>query len=126
MMLASNIRKIRELRNFTQEYVAFELHLSQASYSKLENGRTKISVNRLLQLAAILSVSLDDMVNFDEKALLAGSARSSAGGEESRQSIPLPSAAEMLAATVQRLEQENSYLKKMVGHSVNPAKKSMA
>ena len=34
-----NIRKIRELKGLSQEYMASQLSLSQRAYSKLESGK---------------------------------------------------------------------------------------
>ena len=34
------IKQIRELKNFTQEYVATKLNLSIRAYSKIETGET--------------------------------------------------------------------------------------
>ncbi len=52
--VAENIRKIREYRNYTQEYLAAKLCISQNAYSKIELGYTKITVDRLLHIAEIL------------------------------------------------------------------------
>lgn len=52
--IAANIRKIREYRNYTQEYLAFKLNISQNAYSKIELGYTKITVDRLFHIADIL------------------------------------------------------------------------
>ncbi|HVV55784.1 MAG TPA: helix-turn-helix transcriptional regulator [Mucilaginibacter sp.] len=53
-LVAENIRKIREYRNYTQEYLAAKLHISQNAYSKIELGYTKITVDRLFDIADIL------------------------------------------------------------------------
>ncbi|MDR3694839.1 helix-turn-helix transcriptional regulator [Mucilaginibacter sp.] len=34
--IVSNIRKIREFRNYTQDYLAAKLQISQNAYSKIE------------------------------------------------------------------------------------------
>ncbi|MGN6638721.1 MAG: helix-turn-helix domain-containing protein [Mucilaginibacter sp.] len=52
--LASNIRKAREYRNYTQEYLAYKLRISQNAYSKIELGHTKLTVDRLFQIAEVL------------------------------------------------------------------------
>ena len=51
------IRKTREIKDYSQEYVAEKLGISQTAYSKLENGQTNISVKRLIKLAEILEIS---------------------------------------------------------------------
>ncbi len=52
--VAANIRKTREHRNYTQEYLAAKLRISQNAYSKIELGYTRITVERLLHIAEIL------------------------------------------------------------------------
>ncbi|MDO4782536.1 MAG: helix-turn-helix transcriptional regulator [Capnocytophaga felis] len=58
-----NIRKIREQKGFSQEYIANELNISQASYARLENEDTKITVERLYQIAKILDTEITDFFN---------------------------------------------------------------
>ena len=36
--IAKNIRKYREIKGYSQEYVAHQLNINQASYAKLENN----------------------------------------------------------------------------------------
>jgi len=38
--VAKNIRKIRELKNYKQEFIANELNISVRGYSKIENEET--------------------------------------------------------------------------------------
>jgi transcriptional regulator with XRE-family HTH domain len=45
------IKQIRELKNFTQEYVAQKLGLSTRAYSKIETGETQLTINRFLTIA---------------------------------------------------------------------------
>jgi transcriptional regulator with XRE-family HTH domain len=56
--VAGNIRKIREFRNYTQEYLAAKLHISQNAYSKLELGYCNITLGRLISIAEILEVDI--------------------------------------------------------------------
>ena len=61
--VAANIRKIREYRNYTQEYLAAKLKISQNAYSKIELGYTKITIERLFRIADILEVNSIDILN---------------------------------------------------------------
>lgn len=54
--VASNIRRVREYRNYTQDYVARKIGISQNAYSKLELGSHKLSLERLFQIADVLDV----------------------------------------------------------------------
>jgi len=68
--VASNIRKIREYRNYTQEYLAAKLRISQNAYSKIELGHTKITVDRLFRIADILEVDPVAVLNIDDSDFL--------------------------------------------------------
>jgi len=68
--VAANIRKIREHRNYTQEYLAAKLRISQNAYSKIELGYTKITVERLFQIAEILESDPVDIITNDEAQIL--------------------------------------------------------
>jgi len=68
--IVANIRKIRELRNYTQDYLAAKLHISQNAYSKIELGYSSITLTRLIQIAEILEVDLVDLINTDGDDLM--------------------------------------------------------
>jgi transcriptional regulator with XRE-family HTH domain len=63
--VVSNIRKIREFRNYTQDYLAAKLQISQNAYSKIELGYSSITLTRLISIAEILEVNLLDIINSD-------------------------------------------------------------
>ncbi len=62
-MYGEKIRMIRELRDFSQEYVADQLGIKQNSYSKIENNQSKLTVDMLQKLAKVLDVSPMDIMN---------------------------------------------------------------
>lgn len=64
--VAVNIRKVRESKDYTQDYLAVKLAISQNAYSKIELGYTKITVERLFQIAQILEVNPVDLLSFGE------------------------------------------------------------
>ncbi len=65
--IAANIRHKREQKNYTQEYLAFKLNISQNAYSKIELGYTKITVERLFQIAGILELDIIELIVPDRK-----------------------------------------------------------
>ena len=71
MELHDKIKLIRLSKNLTQVYLAEELGIDAANYSRLERGETKISTERLLQIAGILniesSILLEKTENFGWK-----------------------------------------------------------
>ena len=60
--IAANIRHKREYRNYTQEYLALKLSISQNAYSKIELGYTKITVERLFQIADVLEFDVVELI----------------------------------------------------------------
>ena len=61
--IAANIRNKREYRNYTQEYLAAKLDISQNAYSKIELGYTKITVERLFQIAEVLAFEVTELID---------------------------------------------------------------
>lgn len=60
-----NIRKMRESKGFSQDYMANVLEISQASYARLENEETKITVERLYKVAEVLEKNIIDFFDAD-------------------------------------------------------------
>lgn len=68
-MLGRKIKKLRELKNFTQEYMATNLQISQNTYSRIENENVKISTDRLKEIASILEVPSEYLISEDRPLL---------------------------------------------------------
>ena len=68
MHVGEKIRKFRELRGYSQEYVASQLGMVQTNYSKIERGEApNLTVNRLEDIAKVLEVDAGSILSFDEK-----------------------------------------------------------
>jgi len=63
--IKNKIKNIRELKNYTQEYMAERLGVTQAGYSKIEKGKTSLSYEKLVDIGRILDVSVEDIISFD-------------------------------------------------------------
>lgn len=63
----TKIKQIRELKNITQDFIAKQLEISTRAYSKIENGETQLTINRLNEISAILKVDPMEVLGFDEK-----------------------------------------------------------
>ncbi|MGV3656910.1 MAG: helix-turn-helix domain-containing protein [Chitinophagaceae bacterium] len=59
------IKRYRELKNFSQKYVAAQMGISQNAYSKIENNITQLTVHHVKQLSKILEVPVTDLLNDD-------------------------------------------------------------
>lgn len=61
------IRKKRKELNYSQEYIASLLNISQSSYNKIENGTTELTVNTLYDIAQILEFDIDELINLKKR-----------------------------------------------------------
>lgn len=61
------LKQLRELKNYTQEYMAQQLGLSTRAYSKIETGETQLTINRLNEIASILGVDPIEALGFDHQ-----------------------------------------------------------
>ncbi|MBC7912908.1 MAG: helix-turn-helix transcriptional regulator [Pyrinomonadaceae bacterium] len=61
-MLGKKIRLLRLEREYSQSYMAYRLQISQKSFSKIENGKTALTVKRLYDISNILEVSIEQLV----------------------------------------------------------------
>ncbi len=60
-----NIKKIRELKNITREFLAGELGMSTSGYGKIERGEVDLNISKLFKIAKILDVSVSFIFKFD-------------------------------------------------------------
>ena len=62
--IGANIARCRKAKHMTQEALAEQLHISFQAVSKWENGQNTPDVATLMQIAAIMGVSLDALAGF--------------------------------------------------------------
>lgn len=55
--IISRIRTLREMKGFSQEYMAEKMNISQKTYSRLESGKTKLDCERLKKISTLLETS---------------------------------------------------------------------
>lgn len=59
----SRIRKLREDKDLTQEYMAQLLHVNQRTYSRYETGEHAIPLEQLCRIADFHNVSVDYLLD---------------------------------------------------------------
>lgn len=64
--VGQKIKKLRELRNYTQEHIAKGVGISQQHYSSLELGQYEISIQQLYKIADLLEVTPSAILDFDD------------------------------------------------------------
>ncbi|HAS38972.1 MAG TPA: XRE family transcriptional regulator [Microscillaceae bacterium] len=70
MKIGEKVKKLRELRNYTQEYMAEQLGMTQQNYSLIENDEDEdISLKRLKKIAETLEMGLMDLLAFEDRQI---------------------------------------------------------
>lgn len=62
-MIGQNIRKIRKAQGLSQEELAEHINISTTHMSHIETGNTKLSLPVLVDIATVLAVRTDDLLN---------------------------------------------------------------
>jgi transcriptional regulator with XRE-family HTH domain len=116
MSIGIKVRKLRELKNVTQEYMSQQLGISQNAYSKLEREETDVPFSRLEQIAKVLDIDILDIVGFDEKRLFF---RITKNKDNSNNGLIINTGIsekekQMYEQLLSQLREENEYLKKIL------------
>lgn len=69
MPLHDNIRKFREQKQWSQEYMAEQLGLSKNGYAKIERGESRPSLDRLEQITAVFGISMIDLFSDERQSI---------------------------------------------------------
>ena len=69
-LVGKKIRKIRLEKGYSQEYMAQRLSMSAAGFSKIERGETDMSLGKVVEIAEILEVESQTLLNADEVQIL--------------------------------------------------------
>lgn len=67
MEVQDTIRTMRELNQLTQEEMAEKLNILVNGYSKIERGITKLSLEKLEQIANIFNINVSELYSAKEK-----------------------------------------------------------
>jgi transcriptional regulator with XRE-family HTH domain len=111
--IGNRIRKIREIKGYTQEYMSAKMEISQRTYSKIENNDIKLDWDRIQSISKILEVDPLQLVSFDETLIFENCTQS--GKFEVFNNNHFPS--ELKAVYEQRIEelkQEVCFLRQII------------
>ncbi|MEZ0610241.1 helix-turn-helix domain-containing protein [Fibrella sp. WM1] len=69
-MLSEKLRRLRQLFGYSQEYIAFNIGMTQPAYCKWESGQTQPSLTKLQELAGLYQLTIGDLLNENDIALI--------------------------------------------------------
>lgn len=52
----NKIRTLREVKGYSQDFMAEKMNISQKTYSRIESGQVKLDIERLYQISELLEV----------------------------------------------------------------------
>ena len=67
MEVSNKIKQIRNLRGYSQSYMAQKLAISQRAYSKIELNQTQLNWEKLNKIAGILNLGIWELVDQKNK-----------------------------------------------------------
>ena len=66
MEIGTRIRKVREIKGFSQENIAEDLGMSVNGYGKIERNEVSVNFDKLIRISEILGVEIENIIGFDE------------------------------------------------------------
>ena len=113
MALGEKLKQARLNKNFSQEYMAEVLDVSQKTYSNFENNKTSPSFSQIEEIAKTLGISVLEFLTDKEK--YAFTYNDIKGGNNGYVINNLPEKLiEQYELRVKKLEEEVSYLKSLL------------
>lgn len=65
--LAKRVREVREARGYSIDRLSLESeHLSRATISRIESGKTDPQISTLKRIAEVLGVSINELLDFSD------------------------------------------------------------
>jgi transcriptional regulator with XRE-family HTH domain len=70
LSVAQRVKKVRVEKNFSQDYLAKKLGLSQKAYSKIENSESKLNVDTLIKISEILDTPITNFLDESSRPIV--------------------------------------------------------
>ncbi len=83
----NKIREFRKKKGYSHETMAHELNMSQPAYSKIEKNETKLSVERLFEIANILETPVEKFLEINPNNVYNQDLKDNAVGHQEVQTI---------------------------------------
>ena len=66
MSLGDQIRKIRLKKGISQQFIADSIGISQSKFNRIENGKSNILLNDLLEICQILRINYIELIQSNQ------------------------------------------------------------
>jgi transcriptional regulator with XRE-family HTH domain len=111
--IGQKVKKLRELRNFTQNYMAQEMGVTQSAYSKMELGESEITYSKLQRISEILGIGVEEIAAFNEQMIFNVMHNQTGNGFVVNKGTT-DHERKLYEDQIQLLKEQNDYLKRML------------
>lgn len=122
LKIGHKIKKLRELRNLTQEHMANSLGLSQSAYSRMELGETEITFSKLEKISEELGMRPEEIIAFNESMVFNVMNNQTGNGLVINNNVPNEEVKDnkvLYEQLISQLREENAHLKKIIENLIN-------
>ena len=116
--IVSNIKKIREQKGVSQEYMAIMLGMKQPSYSRIESSEANLSIEQLQKIADTLETDITDFLDSSRLTIQNQTNNDYANGYVENLHVENKETTQKLIQSlednIQQLKDENQHLKKEI------------
>jgi transcriptional regulator with XRE-family HTH domain len=112
--IGHKIKKLRELKNLTQEHMAKSIGISQGAYSRMELGETEITYTKLEKISEELGMKPEEVIAFNESLVFNVMNNQTGNGLVINNNQITEEDKNLYQQQIAILKDENSYLKKVI------------
>ncbi len=112
--IGHKIKKLRELKNLTQEHMAKSIGISQGAYSRMELGETEITYTKLEKISEELGMKPEEVIAFNESLVFNVMNNQTGNGLVINNNQMSDTEKNSFEQQILLLKEENSYLKKVI------------
>ena len=112
--IGNKIKKLRELKNLTQEHMASVIGVTQSAYSRLELGETDITYSKLARIAGELGMKPEDVIAFNESMVFNVMHNQTGNGLIIQNNTLVNEERDLYKLQIETLKEEVAYLKKII------------
>lgn len=112
--IGTKIKKLRELKNLTQEHMASVIGVTQSAYSRLELGETEITYSKLERIAGELGMKPEEVIAFNESMVFNVMHNQTGNGLIIQNNSLNNEERELYKLQIETLKEEVAYLKKII------------
>jgi transcriptional regulator with XRE-family HTH domain len=117
--IGHKIKKLRELKNLTQEHMANSIGISQGAYSRMELGETEITYSKLEKISEELGLKPEEIIAFNESVVFNVMNNQTGTGLVINNSQLSEGEKNLYEQQILLLKEENTHLKKVIEGLIN-------